>query len=46
MLLLLVVWLLLNNFFIGYITENIGSEAKFCEAFENVPLIGSVRCPS
>lgn len=43
---LFAVYLLLNQSFMEYITENINSQQKFCETFEKVPLIGSFRCPS
>lgn len=46
MVFLLAVWLLLNQFFVDYVTEHINSEIQICETFETVPGIGSLAgCP-
>lgn len=39
---MLAIWLLLNQYFAGYVTQNIQSKAKICEQFEYVPVIGTI----
>lgn len=46
MMLALAVWLLLSGFFMNYVQKNINSQAKFCETFQQVPILGTIKCPS
>ena len=46
MVFLLAVWLLLNNYFVGYVSENIVSDSSLCETFDKVPVLGTIQCPN
>lgn len=38
------IYLALTGFFENYLGKNVNSKVKFCEAFQNVPLFGSMKC--
>ena len=42
MLFLLAIWLLLDQSFVNYVSNNVVSDVTICNTFENMPVLGSI----